>query len=214
MSDTPAPPGTAPTPPAPRASVSRFAPGPERFHPVAGVAGLLLPGLGHLVLGQPRRALAIGLGILGLFFGGILLGGIDTVDSREDRLWFYVHAFVGPATFVADWVNQNQFKAWAMDDSAPGRPQPIFRSAFPGEVRVATAQDGRLPYPQLARTPQWGDSGSFQGRPGAGKSVGKVNEVALLMVALAGMLNLVAVLDALFNRRRPESELYGRGATP
>ncbi len=213
MSEAPESPALSAEKPAPAAAPSRFAAGPERFHPVAGVAGLLLPGLGHVVLGQPRRAFAVGLGVLGLFFGGLLVGGIDTIDSREDRLWFYVHALVGPVTFAADWVNQNQFKAWALDMTPAGRAEPAFRSAYPGEVRVSNAQDGRMPYPQLTRTPQWGDGTVFQGSPGAGKSVGKVNEVALLMVALAGMLNLVAVLDALFNRRRRESELYGKGAT-
>ncbi len=208
MSDAP----ERPTPtPAPEPARSRFAPGPERFHPVAGVGGLLLPGLGHVLLGQPRRGVAIALGVLGLFFGGLLLGGIDTIDSREDRLWFYVHAFVGPLAFGADWVNQNQFKAWSMDASPMGRLEPTLRSSYPGEVLVTSAQGGSLPYPQLVQTPQWGSSGHFQGRPGAGKAVGKVNEVALLMCALAGMLNLVAVLDALFNRRRRESELYGAG---
>ena len=152
------------------------------------------------------------MGVLGLFLGGLLLGGIDTVDSREDRLWFYVHALTGPVAFAADWVHQNQFKAWAMEVNVAGRPEAVFRSSYPGEVRVVRAQDGRLPWPSLAQTPQWGDADAFEGQPGAGKSVGKVNEVALLMCALAGMLNLVAVLDALFNRRRPEKELYGKGA--
>lgn len=178
---------------------------------MAGVAGLVLPGLGHVLLGQPRRAVAIAVGVLGLFFGGLLLGGIDTVDSREDRLWFYVHAFVGPLAFGADWVNQNRFKAWSMEPNAAGRLEPTFRSAYPGEVRVASAPGDGMPHPQLVQTPQWGDANLYQGAAGAGKSVGKVNEVALLMCALAGMLNLVAVLDALFNRRLPEAELYGSG---
>ena len=202
----------ATAPEAARREASRFAPGPERFQPVAGVAGLILPGLGHIVLGQPRRALGIMAGILGLFFGGLLLGGVDTVDSREDRLWFYVHALTGPVAFAADWVNQNQFKAWAME-VVNGRPEPVLRSAYPGEVRVVQAQDGRLPWPPISQLPQWGRADAFQGQPGAGKSVGKVNEVALLMCALAGMLNVVAVLDAVFNRRRPERDLYGKGAT-
>ena len=179
---------------------------------MAGVAGLLLPGLGHIVLGQPRRAAAIMVGVLGLFFGGLLLGGIDTVDSREDRLWFYVHALNGPLAFAADWVNQNQFKAWAMEVSISGRPEPVFRSSYPGEVRVDRAQNGRLPWPGLTQTPQWGRADDYDGQPGATKSVGKVNEIALLMCALGGMLNVVAVLDAIFNRRRPERELYGKGA--
>jgi len=206
MSDAPASPTPEPKPPA-----SRFSPGPERFRPGQGVAGLMLPGLGHVLLGQPRRGIAIATGVLGLFFGGLLLGGIDTIDSREDRLWFYVHAFVGPLAFGADWVNQNRFKAWSMDPNVAGRLEPTFRSAYPGEVRVLSDQGTGMPHPQLVQTPQWGDSDLYQGRPGAGKSVGKVNEVALLMCALAGMLNLVAVLDALFNRRRPEAELYVPG---
>jgi hypothetical protein len=209
MSETPAKAQHTPPPAAPPQRESRFTPGPERFHPVAGVAALVLPGLGHVLLGQPRRAACVAAGVLGLFFGGLLLGGIDTIDSREDRLWFYVHAFVGPLSFGADWINQNHFKAWAMEPTPRGRLEPVRRSAYPDEVRVSSPQDGELPYPQLSQMPQWGRSGSFQGPAGAGKSVGKVNEVALLMVALAGMLNLVAALDALFNRRRPEAELYG-----
>lgn len=164
------------------------------------------------MLRQPRRAAAIASGVLGLFFGGLLLGGLDTIDSREDRLWFYVHALVGPLAFGADWINQNQLKAWAMEESPAARPVPVFRSAYQGEVRVKAEVDGRRPYPALEAMPQWGRADEFSGPRGAGKAVGKVNEVALLMCALAGMMNLVAVLDAAFNRRARESDLYGGGA--
>lgn len=188
----------------------RFAPGPERFEPLAGVAALVLPGLGHLVLGQPRRAAGVAIGVLGLFFGGLLLGGIDTIDSREDKLWFYGQALVGPLAFAADWVHQNRFKAWALDyPPSGGRGVEVFRTAYPGEVRVAAPVGSPdLPYPSLARSPQWGDGASFAGPRGAPKAVGKINEVALLACTLAGMMNLVAALDALFNRRPPERELY------
>lgn len=192
--------------------VSTFAPGPERFHPVAGAATWALPGLGHVLLGQPRRGAAIAAGVLGLFLGGLLLGGIDTVDRREDRLWFFVHALTGPVAFGADWINQNRFKAWALEVNVAGRPEAVYRSGYQGEVRVTQAQDGRRPWPTEQRMPQWGDASQFGGSPSAGKSIGKVNEVALLMCALAGMLNLVALLDALFNRRRPEADLYGKGS--
>jgi len=192
---------------------SPFTPGPERFHPVAGVAAWVLPGLGHVLLGQPRRAAAVAVGVLGLFFGGLLVGGIDTVDSREDRLWFYVHALTGPVAFGADWLNQNRFKAWVLEPTGGGRPLEVFRSSHADEVRVDAPQNGQMPWPVLQRSPQWGDDDRFTGPRGAGKSIGKVNEVALLMCALAGMMNVVALLDAAFNRRRPEAELYGKGAS-
>lgn len=195
-----------------RAKADRFAPGPERFVPAAGVAGLLLPGLGHVVLGQPRRAAAIAAGILGLFLGGLLLGGLDTIDSREDRLWFYVQAFTGPLAFGANWINQTHLKAWAFEETIAARQVPVYRSAYAGEVRVSGPQDGLAPFPGLESWPQWGRSGAFSGPRGAGKSVGKVNEIAMLMCALAGMMNLVAALDAAFNRRQRESALFGPGA--
>lgn len=212
---TPEPPARAPraarSTPEP-ASGSRFTPGPERFHPVAGVATWVLPGLGHLLLGQPRRAAAIAAGVLGLFFGGLLVGGVDTIDSREDRLWFYVQALTGPVAFGVDWVNQNRFKAWVLEPTGSGRSLEVFRSAREDEVRVGAPQEGQAPWPVLQRWPQWGDADRFDGPRGAGKSIGKVNEVALLMCALAGMMNVVALLDAAFNRRRPEAELYAKGA--
>ena len=203
---TPSPPPQAKPEPG-----SPFAPGPERFHPIAGGVTWVLPGLGHVLLGQPRRGAAIAFGVLGLFFGGLLVGGIDTVDSREDRLWFYVHALTGPVAFGADWLNQNRHKAWAQE-VGPMRAVEVFRSAHAGEVRVNEPQNGRMPWPTLQQRPQWGDPDQFTGPRGASKSIGKVNEVALLMCALAGMMNVVALLDAVFNRRRPESQLYGKGA--
>jgi len=70
-------------------------PGTGRVNLVAGVLAAVLPGLGHLYLGQARRAAYAAAAVLGLFFGGLLIGGIDVVDAREDKWWFVGQAFVG-----------------------------------------------------------------------------------------------------------------------
>ncbi|MEO1009468.1 MAG: DUF6677 family protein [Planctomycetota bacterium] len=202
--------GTPTSPDAPNdAAKAVFGPGPERFEAVAGIAAFVFPGLGHVVLGQPRRGLAIACGVLGLFFGGLLLGGIDAVDSREDRLWFIGQSLTGPLAFGVNWVHQNRFKAWAIEAPAQGgRREPVLRSAYEGEVRVSEPPPGgAMPYPSVAQRPQWGEADRYDGPRGATKSVGKINEIALLATTLAGMMNLVAILDALFNRRRPEREV-------
>ena len=48
----------------------------------AAVLGWILPGLGHASLGDRRRGLLVGGGVLGLFLGGLLIGGLDVVDRR------------------------------------------------------------------------------------------------------------------------------------
>lgn len=77
----------------------------KRFHPLAMALAWAWPGLGHVALGERRRGLLIMSGVLGLFFGGLLVGGVDAVDRREDGLWFVAQAGCGPIAFVADYAN-------------------------------------------------------------------------------------------------------------
>ena len=145
--------------------------------PLAGILAIILPGAGHFFQGQIKRALLVSGGVLGLFFGGLLIGGIDVVDSRQDRLWFMGQALVGPIALATNYVHQNHLKAL---DPATGLP----RSPKPGEVKDPT-------------TGQWvaGPAGS---RPPMSKSLAKMNEIGILYCTIAGMLNLIVIIDAAF----------------
>ncbi|MFO0830412.1 MAG: DUF6677 family protein [Phycisphaerales bacterium] len=148
------------------------------FHPTALLAACVFPGAGHFVRGERSRAIAVCVGVMGLFLGGMLVGGIDVIDSREDRPWFYAQALVGPVAFGVDWVHQNKLK---VDDN--GR----LRSAYPDE--------GRDP---ATGKPVKG------GTPPKSMSVGRVNELGMLMAGLAGMVNLIVILDAGFPSKRTD----------
>ena len=63
---------------------------PQReFRPWAAILAWLWPGLGHMAIGEKRRGGLVMIGVLFLFFSGLLIGGFDAVDRIEDRLWFY-----------------------------------------------------------------------------------------------------------------------------
>ncbi len=79
----------------------------ESFQPVALLLALALPGLGHAYLGEVKRGALILISILGLFLGGILIGGIDVIDRTEDKWWFVLQAGVGPTAFAANALHQN-----------------------------------------------------------------------------------------------------------
>jgi len=156
---------------------------PTEFNPLAGLAAAVFPGGGHLVLGQPRRALFAAVGVFGLFFLGLLIGGIDAIDSKEDRIWFYGQALVGPPTFIADTIHQRFFKGDDFDTK-------LLRSGLPNEHRVA---DGSRHV--------WEELSDEQIAAGMGPpnipGLGRLNEIAMLSIVLAGMLNLIIFLDAL-----------------
>jgi len=144
-----------------------------RFTPHAGIASIVLPGLGHAVLGMPRRGALIAVGVFGLFFGGLLIGGIDAIDRREHPFWFFGQALVGPAAFAADSINQNHFKV---------NDQGTLRSVNPDEGR---GPDG------FPRQLEDGEN------PPNIKGVGRVSELGLLLPTLAGMLSVLVFIDAL-----------------
>lgn len=154
------------------------------FNPLAGLAALVFPGAGHLVLGRTKRAVLVCVGVMGLFLFGLLIGGIDSIDSKNDRVWFFGQALVGAPTVIVDYVHQSQFKA-----ADPNNPS-IIRSGFPGEQRVI--QSGQAIWQPL--TPEQIESG--MGPPNV-PGLGRINEIAMLSIVLAGMLNLIVFLDAL-----------------
>ena len=155
------------------------------FHPLALLAACAFPGAGHMVRGERARGGVLTAGVLGLFVGGMLVGGIDVIDSREDRPWFYAQALVGPLAFGVDYYHQNFLKV--IDPNSTGRT--------PGTVRRRSA------YPNEGRDPATGRAVPG-GTPPKTMSIGRVNELGMLCAGLAGMLNLIVVIDAGFPTRR------------
>lgn len=171
----------------------------------AGIAAALCPGLGHVVRGHLARGLLAAAGVLGLFFGGMLVGGIDVVDSREDRIWFIGQALVGPIAFGIDRLHQTRFKAWGPDPYSASAQRSVHRSGTPGEVRAYNVAQNRW---------EWRRANPQELAAGAGppnvKSVGKVGEIGTLAATLAGMLNFIIFLDALLpGSRRPPARAGG-----
>ncbi len=143
-----------------------------QWNPLEALAAWALPGLGHLLLGQKKRGLIIGLTILGLWLSGLLVGGIYVVDRRAPmdpldhnaraglNLWFLGQAMLGPS-LVVEWG----------------------RSKLP----IAGITDSN---PPLAYAP----------------SFGRAHEQGTLFTALAGLLNLLAVLDVVYCDRKARKE--------
>ncbi|MCG8512167.1 MAG: hypothetical protein MI741_23365 [Rhodospirillales bacterium] len=142
-----------------------------QWYPLEAVAGWVVPGLGHILLGERRRGLILMICIAGLWFSGVLIGGLGVVDWKKPNapfLWFG-QAFVAP-TFAANWMINNQ------------RFGPII-------------PEDPLPPDDISN-----DASTY--RP----SFNRVEEQGVLYTAIAGLLNLMALIDVIY--RDPRSPRY------
>lgn len=166
---------------------------PESLQLAAALLAICIPGAGQFSLGYRARGICIAIGVLGLFFGGLLMGGLNCVDSRENRLWFIPQAIVGPVAFITDNIHQRYFKG-----IAPGIPRPV--TPGPNET-ITTDKDGTRRIAQRTSGP-----------PLIIRSFGRPNELGVLFAAIAGMLNLICIIDAAWSRRCPAAPTSGAAA--
>jgi len=94
--------------------------GPLNWFPA--LMGWILPGMGQVLLGHRQRGFRAMGGVLGIFLAGVLVGGVDCVDRREDALWFYAQAGAGPVAFAADWANSALLKTGKVGQLIPSPP--------------------------------------------------------------------------------------------
>jgi hypothetical protein len=114
--------------------------------------------------------------VLGMFASGLLVGGIDAVDSEEDFPWFFAQSFNGPIAYGTDWANRSLLKSGRVGTLLP-TPPPTDASGRPAQ-------------------------GSFT--VSSLKGVGAANEFGTLFIALGGLMNLVLVMDVT-RRERADS---------
>lgn len=134
----------------------------------AAVLGWVVPGLGQVVIGEKRRGILAMIGVLGLFFCGLLIGGLDCVDKQEDKLWFAGQAAAGPVAIGAAYANQALLKSAAPGSMVPTPPSPN-EQAIGSPPRMVTKRKG----------------------------LAHANEIGTLCCFLAGLMNMVVLMDAL-----------------
>ncbi len=135
--------------------------------PVAAVLAWIVPGLGHIYIGERARGLIFMIAIALTFWGGVAIGGVkNTVNPRERALWFVGQVCAGVHPFVA--------VAWSRQIEIP-------------------------PDADMTRYVAYG----------------QMEDISVVYTAIAGMLNVLVILDVLVRaERRSEVEFAGRAGPP
>jgi hypothetical protein len=113
-----------------------------------GVLAWLVPGAGHYVLNERRRAIIIGVSIVLTFLVGLYVGSVGVIDPVGAKPWFVAQAMTSPAVFLLGQL------------SATGN-YPVY------------------------------------GRP---------NEIGQIYTSIAGLLNLLCIVNAVYMAHRRHTE--------
>ena len=178
--------------------------------PLAALATWVVPGGGYWLLGHRARALTVGITVILLFVVGLLIGGVRALEVPgwddgganirlvlerrfdEKQEWVRVRPDQEPYYSRGAWVmarnplSELRAKPWYIAQVLAG---PITIASSAASVWASTDPDG--------------PDGDLQ-PPGA-TSHGRVNEIGVLYTAVAGMLNLLAMIDASHRARHPEA---------
>ena len=134
--------------------------------PVAGFLAWLVPGLGHIYLGERVRGLICLAVITVTFWSGIAIGGVSgTVNPQKRKLWFVAQVCAGGNALAA--------------------------VAFQKSV-ASPAENGKQPY-----------TGPYL-----------VSEVGVHYTGVAGLLNILVILDALGWADPSGAYRRGQGGSP
>jgi len=66
-----------------------------------------VPGAGHMYLGRVKRGIIIFITIAALFWSGVAIGGVLTVDSVRERWWFVAEMLTGVHGLIG-WHRQRE----------------------------------------------------------------------------------------------------------
>lgn len=140
---------------------------------VALFAAWLIPGAGHVYVGRLWRGAIIFATVAALFWTGVAMGGVMTVDVETERWWFVADMFTGIHGLVG-WYRHHKEALKYADDPAIGEPVPEDSSLAAGRqeaVEEYLAKEG------LAL-------------------VAPTETVARTYAGVAGLLNLMCIFDA------------------
>lgn len=185
---------------------------PLAFPPLVALAAWILPGAGYLLIGQYVRGLVIGVTIISLFVTGILIAGIRVIDvPGYDNLGFEVRLrnglkiepwdrtfYSGDLALTSRPLGEIINKPWYVGQILTG---PICLVASKLSINAARPAVGT------------GAPLSPASRPRVAASHARIAEIGSLYTAIAGMLNLLAMIDSASRAGESEDEKVPAEAT-
>jgi len=169
---------------------------------IVAAASWLVPGAGYWLIGQRARALTVGISITVLFVTGLLIGGVRLIevpgygDHGEELIVSQRETRYGDSQAVVEQVTEQR--------AIPSDARPVgwvMRVSPLSEIRNKPWYIAQILAGPLDLIASWGSIKASQPGPDSQPFLGfrshaRNNELGVLYTAVAGMLNLLAIIDA------------------
>jgi len=176
--------------------------------PIVAVAAWILPGAGYALIGQRARAVVVGVTVIVMFLSGILIAGIRVIDvpgydslgfevrlrsaalSRDTQRrdvgqkmeWYDPNFYAGDRALTTRPLGEIVNKPWYVGQVLTG---PICLIASKLSLAAAKPQDLKAAITNRDAR-----------KPGVAASHARIAEIGSLYTAIAGMINLLAIIDS------------------
>jgi TM2 domain-containing membrane protein YozV len=169
---------------------------------LALVFAWLVPGLGHLMIGQKARGVIFAITLHGLFGLGLLIGGIRAINPADQPIWRYTQFLAGWPMLVSNHLEKTIFEPnYVEEDQNHQIPMERLYETNRPNVMDDSQRDARIAYGKefMQKYPL------FSYHP-------KIQDIGSVYCGLAGMLNLLVIFDVLL--RVTGAERIGAGGKP
>jgi hypothetical protein len=191
--------------------------GEAAWPPMVAAAGWLLPGAGYWMIGQRSRGVVVGITIIALFVLGLLIGGVRVLDvPGYGPNGLPIRLVQGEFQYVQNGkLHDTTINVPMEDDNHPELPGLTMTSTKPiGPIMLEE------PFTEIRNKP-WSIAQVMAGpialaagawsveqsrpistpdgmQPAGSRSHARLNEIGVLYTAVAGMLNLMVIIDAAY----------------
>lgn len=160
--------------------------------PLVGLVSWLIPGGGYWLIGQRSRALTVGITVIAMFLGGLLISGVRALEvpgyGSHGRPVMSSQHHSGDDVEDGDWaltshpLDEIRAKPWSIAQIMAG-PMDLICSWW--SVHASQIVGGQLI---------------------GVRSHSRTNEIGVLYTAVAGMLNLLAIIDSTYRASQTEGQ--------
>ena len=177
--------------------------------PVVALASWLLPGSGYWLIGQRMRGFVVGVTIILLFVLGLLIGGVRVIETPG----YGDHGQPLVVVQDEDYYRDGRRVAVERVTESTGQPEPGTVGWVMQVHPIEELRNKPWNIPQVLAGPIhlvacWGSvAASRPAAPPAAQPIGarshaRTNEIGSLFAAVAGMLNLLVIIDASYRAAR------------
>ncbi len=163
------------------------------FRPFVALAlGWLIPGAGHVYIGRARRGVIIFIAVAAMFWSGIAIGGVMTVDSRYERWWFLADMLTGAHGAVGWYRARGVYKELT--------PKVLSDEAYRSNLAMARLEVTNRQHRTMTTADELKVRRQYYDKLLVDKGMSLVppgETVARAYAGVAGLMNLLCMFDAM-----------------